>query len=277
MVREARIQGLLHPHGVLVPEILAVCEDEDTLGVPFYVMEWLDGVVITERVPPVLDSIDQRGATSRNVIETLVQLHSVDVSSGPLRDVGRPDGFLARQVRRFAGLWDVNTTRVLPEVTELADWLTANLPTSQAASVVHGDYRLGNLMFDRRAPATTTAVLDWEMATLGDPLTDLGYLLATWSEPTSVPHPLQLSPVTANEGYLDRAALADLYAERTGLDLTALPWYQTLALWKGAVFCEAIYTRWLRGERPNDTSFGPSLEAGVPALLAAAHRARQGH
>ncbi|UDL96852.1 phosphotransferase [Streptomyces longhuiensis] len=149
----------------------------------------------------------------------------------------------------------------------IAGWLGRNLPTSQAATVVHGDYRMGNLMFAPRAPAEFVAILDWEVATLGDPLADLGYVTATYSEAGSPTTPLELTPVTQALGYLTRLQLADRYQSRTGLDLTPLPWYQTLALWKAAIFCEAIYTRWQRGERPNDTVFGPSLEAGVPRLL----------
>lgn len=270
MVREARIQLLLRPHGVPVPEVLAVCEDTSLLGVPFYVMQWLDGEVLTSRVPVALRAPEQRRAVGLALVDTLVQLHDVDVRTEPLTALGRPEGFLERQVSRFARLWEVGTTRDLPAVERLAGWLGDNLPTSGAASVVHGDYRTGNVMFRRAAPATALAVLDWEMATLGDPLTDLGYLTATYSDPDSPPLPVHLSPVTAQPGHLRSEQLAEEYAARTGRDLRALPWYQALALWRAAVFCEAIRTRWLRGERPDDTSFGPSLEAGVPALLAAA-------
>ncbi|SEO56694.1 phosphotransferase family protein [Trujillonella endophytica] len=270
MVREARIQQLLHGSGVPVPRILAVCEDETLLGVPFYAMEWLDGAVITDTVPEALDSEEQRRATSAALVGALAELHSVDVSTGPLAAFGRPEGYLERQVSRFAGLWDTNTTRVLPEVDRLAGWLRDNLPSSEAAAVVHGDYRLGNVMFRRSAPATPLAILDWEMATLGDPLADLGYLTATYSDPGAIPNPLHLSPVTARPGYLSSADLAGDYAARTGADLRALPWYQALALWKAAIFSEAIYTRWLDGQRPDDTTFAPMLEAGVPALLHAA-------
>jgi aminoglycoside phosphotransferase (APT) family kinase protein len=272
MGREARIQRALGPHGVPVPRVLAVCDDESVLGVPFYVMAWLDGVVVTDQVPAALDTPEQRRAISEAVVDALVEIHGVDLADDAVRELGRPEGFLERQVRRFTQLWDLNTTRALPAVEELADWLTRNLPTAQSAAVVHGDYRLGNLMLAPTAPAAVTAVLDWEMATLGDPLTDLGYLTATWTDTDSLPHPLQLSSVTARPGFLTSHELAATYAENTGADLRPLPWYQALALWKGAIFCEAIYTRWLRGERPLDTTFGPSLEQGVPALLDAAQR-----
>jgi aminoglycoside phosphotransferase (APT) family kinase protein len=238
--------------------------------VPFYAMEWLDGAVITDTVPEALDSEEQRWLTSAALVRTLAELHSVEVSTGPLAAFGRPEGYLERQVSRFAGLWDTNTTRVLPQVDRLAAWLRDNLPAGQAASVVHGDYRLGNVMFRRSAPAAPLAILDWEMATLGDPLADLGYLTATYSDPGTTPSPLHLSPVTARPGYLDSSDLAREYAARTGADLTALPWYQTLALWKAAIFSEAIYTRWLGGQRPDDRTFAPTLEKGVPELLHAA-------
>lgn len=270
MVREARVQRILGGHGVPVPEILAVCEDTSLLGVPFYVMGRLDGTVVTGSVPAHLSPAPQRRAAGEAVVDTLAALHGIDVSRGEPARLGNPEGYLRRQVERFRGLWDVNTTRELPAVERIADWLTRNLPSSQAASVVHGDYRMGNLMFAPRAPARVLAILDWEMAALGDPLADLGYLTATWSEAGVPPTPLELTPVTREPGHLTRRELAERYRSRTGYDLTPLPWYQTLALWKGAVFCEAIHTRWLRGERPGDTVFGPSLAAGVPRLLEAA-------
>ncbi|MFC9270770.1 phosphotransferase family protein [Streptomyces zhihengii] len=270
MVREARIQRILGGHGIPVPEIVAVCEDASVLGVPFYLMRRLDGTVVTDTVPAHLAPAAQRRAAGEAVVDALVALHGIDVTRGELASLGSPGGYLRRQVDRFRGLWEVNTTRALPAVERIADWLARNLPPSQAASVVHGDFRMGNLMFAPRAPARILAILDWEMATLGDPLADLGYLTATWSEAGAVATPLELTPVTREPGHLTRRELAERYRSRTGLDLTPLPWYQTLALWKAAVFCEAIRTRWLRGERPGDTVFGPSLEAGVPRLLEAA-------
>ncbi|GGQ59059.1 phosphotransferase family protein [Streptomyces flaveolus] len=270
MVREARIQKLLRGHGVPVPEIVAVCEDESLLGVPFYLMSRIEGTVVTDTIPPHLSSLEQRRATSLAVVDTLVALHHIDVTGGELASLGSPDGYLRRQVDRFSELWEVNASRGLPAVERIADWLGRNLPASQSAAVVHGDYRMGNLMFAPQAPAGVLAVLDWEMATLGDPLADLGYLTATYSEAGAPSTPLELTPVTRAPGYLTRLQLAERYRSRTGLDLTPLPWYQTLALWKAAIFCEAIYTRWRRGERPHDTDFGPSLETGVPRLLEAA-------
>ncbi|KGJ75153.1 aminoglycoside phosphotransferase [Cryobacterium roopkundense] len=267
MVREARIQQLVAAEGVPVPRILAVCADESVLGVPFYVMSFLSGITVADKVPALLGSPEQRAATSAAVVDTLVQLHRVPVTAGGLATFGRPDGYLRRQVERFGSLWSVNTTRDLPDVARIGRWLGENIPQSQTASVIHGDYRTGNLLFAADAPARVLAVLDWEMATVGDPLADLGYLTATYSEPGSTSTPLELTGVTRQPGYLSRHELVDRYQEQMPLDLRELNWYQALALWKASIFCEAIYTRWLNGERPDDTSFGPSLGEGIPRLL----------
>ncbi|MFQ4149468.1 phosphotransferase family protein [Arthrobacter sp. LAPM80] len=276
MLREAHIQSLLAPLGIPVPKILAVCADPNVLGVPFYIMKFVDGDVVTDTVPAHVDAPQQRRATSEAAADMLVKLHSVDAGSGPIAGIGRPDGYLKRQVARFAGLWEMGASRDLPQVAALAQWLEANRPDTQRTAVIHGDYRLGNLMFNRTGPARVRAVLDWEMATLGDPLADLGYLTATYAQAGTRPTLLELTPVTALPGYLDRAEMAARYNARFGLDLTALPWYQVLALWKAAIFSEAIYTRWKQGERADNESFGAALEAGVPQLLetAAAHAAR---
>lgn len=267
MIREARIQRLLAQRGIPVPQILAACDDDSVLGVPFYVMSFLDGMIITDRIPASLDSASERRATSLAMVDTLVSLHELDVTDGDLAQLGRPDGYLRRQVERFASLWSVYSERELPEVGRIGSWLADHLPTSQRASVVHGDFRAGNLMFAADAPARVAAILDWEMATLGDPLADLGYFTATYAEVGSPPTPLELTVVTREPGYLTRSELVEEYQRRQpGLDLSALPWYQTLAMWKAAIFCEDIYTRWRRGEREGDT-FGPTLEHGVPTLL----------
>lgn len=267
MIREARVQQFLAGHGIPVPQILAVCTDETVLGVPFYVMEFLDGYVITDDIPDALNSPEGRRDTGHALVDLLVQLHRVPVDSPAAQALGRPVGYLGRQVERFGALWQGNTTRDLPVVARLGSWLAATLPESQAAAVVHGDYRMGNLMFAPDGTARVRALLDWEMATLGDPLADLGYLVATYAEPGRPSSVMELTSVTRQPGYPSRAELVDRYAAGSGLDVAALPWYETLALWKAAIFCEAIHTRWLHGERPDDTRFAPSLTEGVPRLL----------
>lgn len=271
MVRESRIQMLVQAAGIAVPNIVAVCADASVLGVPFYVMEHLDGAVITTEQPPDLDTAELRRATAFAAVDMLVTLHGVDVTGGGLEKVGRPDGYLERQVSLFSSLWEASTRRSVPEIKTVARWLAANVPASQRASVVHGDYRIGNLMFEHSAPPRVLAIMDWEMATVGDPLADLGYFLATYAQDGAAETPLELTPVTREEGYPTREELAARYGAATGLDLSGLRWYQGLALWKSAVFCEAIYTRWLKEERPGD-SFAPTLADGVPALAREAAR-----
>lgn len=266
MVRESRIQLLVKAAGIPVPNIVAVCEEASVLGVPFYVMDYLDGVVITDAEPTGFDTAQRRRDTAFAAVDALVALHGVDVASGGLASIGRPDGYLERQVALFSVLWDGATRRSVPEIAAVATGLAARTPKSQRASVVHGDFRIGNLMFESAAPPRVLAILDWEMATVGDPLADLGYFLATYAEAESTPTPLELTPVTRYDGYPSRAELAERYGAATGLDLSELRWYQALALWKAAIFCEAIYTRWLDGERPGD-EFAPSLAEGVPALV----------
>ena len=269
MLREARMVSALAEHDVPVPVVRATCADEAVLGVPFYVMDFLDGVIITDELPPQFDDEDQRRRLCEALVDALVSLHDVDVHARGVSELGRPSGYLRRQIERFGEVHERVATRGLPEVVSIARWLDAHLPAESGASVVHGDFRMGNLMFDRAIPVVV-GILDWEMATLGDPLADLGYLVATYPEPGSQPTPLDLSPVTRGSGFLRRDDLIERYSRRSGRDVERLDWYQVLALWKAAVFCEAIYTRWLAGERPDDHTFAPQLRDGVPRLLALA-------
>jgi aminoglycoside phosphotransferase (APT) family kinase protein len=264
VVREARIQLGLAPAGVRVPTVLAVCEDESVLGVPFYVMDELKGTVVRDELPAPLDTPDERQRVGEEFLDGLVHLHAVDWEASGLT-IGKPTGYLERQLRRWTGLWEVNATRELSACAEVGAHLAATMPESPPATIVHGDYRMGNVMIGDSAPARLIGILDWEMATLGDPLADLGYLVMSWSEPGAEPHPLRLTPVTERPGFPTRAELIERYAERTGREVSGLPWYEAFSLWKAAVFCEAIYKRHLRGERTDEWT--GSLRDGVPRLL----------
>lgn len=271
MVREARVQTALSTCGFPVPTILAVHSTDDLLGVPFYVMERLDGDVVTSRLPKRFDTPERRHGMVDAAVDTLAQLHSLDVTRSPLAELGRPEGYLTRQVERFTQLWPNNTLRDIPLVNELGRWLAQNEPVTQRHSVIHGDYRIGNLMFAPQDEPRVQAVLDWEMATLGDPLADLGYLVATFSAPDARPTVMELTTVTQSGDFPSRDDLVERYAHSSELDLSDLNWYQVLALWKASIFCEAIYTRYLKGESPDDESFSRSLKHGVPDLLDSAH------
>jgi aminoglycoside phosphotransferase (APT) family kinase protein len=266
MVREARLQLALAPHGIRLPTIRAVCDDERVLGVPFYVMDFLDGPIATSELPPGLETEPARRALGLDLVDALVEIHAVDVRSPGVADFVREGSYLERQVRRFTQLWDVNRTRELPAVVEVGQWLTANLPEPAPLAVVHGDYRLGNMILAADDPTRIRAVLDWEMGAVGDPRADVGYLLATYSEPGGEKNPLGTSPVTASPGFPSRRELVERYLERSGRDVEPLAWFQALALWKAAVFCEAIYGRFIRGELSAEDTHAARFERGVPLL-----------
>jgi len=267
MVREARFQLALREGGFeRLPTIVAVCDDEDVLGVPFYVMEWLEGHVVTDELPPGLDVDGARRRLAEDLVDALVEIHAADVSSPALAAFARSGSYNERQVRRFAQLWEINRTREVPRVDEVGEWLTANVPDPPPPTPVHGDYRLGNMMVARGEPTRIEAVLDWEMGAIGDPRADVGYLLATYAEPGGEPNPLGTSPVTAEPGFPAKAELAARYVERSGREVEPLHWFEALALWKAAVFCEAIYGRYVRGELGREDHRAARLELGVPYL-----------
>lgn len=272
VVREARLQLALGSLGVRVPHVLAVCESDELLGVPFYVMEHVDGQILTRHLVAPIDSTEQsRTDLMEDFIAALVEIHAADLSSPGLAPFVRAGDYLERQLQRFSRLWDHNATREIPEISELYAWLRSSQPPPIAPVVVHGDYRLGNVMIGRPLPARVLVVLDWELGAVGDPRADLGYMLATYSDGTSHGTVLELTPVTAAAGFPDRREMVASYVRRSGREVGNLDWFEALALWKAAVFCEAIYSRYLRGEFPGDR-FAASLAEGVPELIAAAAR-----
>ncbi|UGS37230.1 phosphotransferase family protein [Capillimicrobium parvum] len=271
VLREARLLTALERAGVRVPEIVATCDDDAVIGAPFYVMRRIDGHVLTTELPADFSRPADPGAIAWQLVDGLVELHAVDIDATGIGEFGRRDGYLERQIRRFRGLLEGNAARPLPELHELADWLDATRPAGGGLSIVHGDYRLGNMMYAAEPGTRLVAVLDWEMATLGDPLADVGYMTATWADPGDADDPmLDLSAVTRLSGFPGRLALAERYAQRSGRDLSNLRWYQTLALWKSAIFLESSYQRFLAGS--TDDAFFGRLEAGVPMLARRAAR-----
>ena len=273
VVRESRLQLALAPLGIRVPTIRAVCEDDSLLGVPFYVADYIDGDVLTTELPSPLDTDQEaRRRLGEDLVDTLVEIHTADVTTPALATFARPGNYAERQVRRFSQLWEVNQTRELPAVVDVGRWLGENIPEPLPPTVVHGDYRLGNMIVSRDRPDRIVAVLDWEMGAIGDPRADVGYLVATYSEPGGTSNPLGTSPVTVTPGFPSRAALVERYSERSGRDVEPLAWFEALALWKAAVFCEAIYGRYLRGELTSDDDRASRFETGVPLLAeTAAH------
>ncbi|MGV0094723.1 phosphotransferase family protein [Streptomyces californicus] len=244
MAREYRVISGLHPTAVPVPEPLLLCEDDTVLGAPFYVMEYVEGVPYrtAEQLAPL--GPERTRAAVLGLVDTLVDLHAVDPGAVGLGDFGRPEGFLERQLRRWGKQLDASRNRDLAGVDELHADLGRSLPASPAPTVVHGDYRLDNVLLgpDERI----RAVLDWEMSTLGDPLTDLG-LLVMYSSDLGLPE----SPVSTTSGapgHPSPAELIERYAARSGRDTSAISWYTAFAWFKLAVILEGIHYRYTLGQ-----------------------------
>ncbi|MEV6780798.1 phosphotransferase family protein [Streptomyces syringium] len=251
MRREHRVISALRDTAVPVPEAIALCEDEDVLGSPFYVMEFVTGTPY--RTAEQLAALGP--ARTREVVlglaDTLVDLHAVDPDTVGLGDFGRPEGFLERQLRRWGKQLEASRNRELAGIDELREALGTALPQSPAPTVVHGDYRLDNVLIG--ADGTARAVLDWEMSTLGDPLTDLG-LLMMYSEQRPVPG----SPIATTRdapGHPEPAEIVERYAARSGRDVSALPWYTAFAYFKLAVILEGIHYRYTLGQ-----TLGPGFD-----------------
>jgi aminoglycoside phosphotransferase (APT) family kinase protein len=270
VLREARLLRALQDTPARVPAVLAVCEDSDTIGSPFYVMEKIEGDVIVTSIPPALDTPAERRRISEELIDALVEIHAVDWRAAGLEGFGKPTGYLERQLRRFGGLWELNKTREIASVERVGGWLAENMPESGPATIVHGDFRLGNTIFASDPPAHLAAVLDWEMATIGDPLADLGYLCMMWTESGDPQGGMReaLGGVTRREGFPTREELIGSYEQRTGRSMQDLRWYTTLALWKSIVFMEGNYKRAVAG-----TTDDPYLKQFSEGVLELARQA----
>jgi aminoglycoside phosphotransferase (APT) family kinase protein len=266
VLREARLLSALEGTPVRIPKVLATCADESVLGVPFYVMEEMHGSVITGEIPAPLDNPAERRRICEELVDRLVELHEVDWRACGLEGYGKPTGYLERQLRRFGGLWEHNKTRELPVVDEVGRWLANNLPASPPSTVVHGDYRLGNVMMADDAPARLVAIFDWEMSTIGDPLADVGYLSVTWAQANDPEDSSfgRLSAATRRDGFMTRDELIARYEEESGRSMAAVNWYQALALWKAAVFMEGNFKRFSMGS--TDDPYLASFDQGVPML-----------
>ena len=272
VLREARLLRALEPTPARVPRVLAVGDDESVIGAPFYLMERVHGDVITTEMPTPLDNPTERRRTADELVDALVEVHAVDWQAVGLEGFGKPTGYLERQLRRFNGLWEINRTREIPEVERVGAWLAENLPESGTATIVHGDYRLGNTMFAPGAPARLAAIFDWEMATIGDPLADVGYLCMMWTEPGDPEGGLReaLGRVTRAEGFPTRAELIARYEQSSGRSMRDMRWYTTLAVWKSIVFMEGNYKRAVAG-----TTDDPYLKQFGEGVLELARRAEE--
>ena len=277
MAREFRVISALHAaHDVAhvpVPVPVLLCENDSPLGAPFYVMQRVEGLVLRGRADLLeVPEAERRGLAER-LVDTLAALHAVAPASVGLDDFGRPDGFLERQVRRWTTQLQASRSRDVEGVDALREALAATVPASPRPAVVHGDFRLDNLLV---TPGSwdVAAVLDWEMATLGDPLTDLGLLHVYWGEGSaSSLGPVADTPASV-PGFPGAAELAARYATTTGTDVSHLPWYVAFGYFKLAVILEGIHYRYTQGQTVG--SGFDRIGAVVPGLVAAGNLALQG-
>ncbi len=276
MRREHTVMGALAGTAVPVPKMLAFCDDPELLGQRFYVMERIDGLICRETLPAgYADTPAERRTIGEGLVDVLADLHQVDPASVGLGEFGRPHGYLERQVRRWGKQWEATRVEGHEALDRLSTDLAASVPATARTGIVHGDYRLDNTMLDPVIPGRVAAVLDWEMSTLGDPIADLGLLLVYWREAGdggARDGSTVVESATALPGFPTRAEVAELYARRTGADLSALPWAQAFGFYKLAVVVAGIVARVAGGSMVGsgfeglEASIGPLTELGTVCL-----------
>jgi aminoglycoside phosphotransferase (APT) family kinase protein len=256
MPREFRLLSAVHPHFALAPRPYLLCEDLSVIGVPFYLMERRRGLVIRREIPEQIgDDLDTRRRVSEAMVDTLAALHSVDIYTTGLARIGKPAGFVTRQVGGWTDRWHRSMTSEVSEIDDVIGWLAQRIPPEpdpgdgRPATLVHNDFKLDNVMLDPSDPSRVAAILDWEMCTVGDPLVDVGIFLCYWAQKDDPEARREsISPVTTEPGWMNREEITDLYALKTGRELSAIAFYEVFALFKVAVVLQQIYFRYVRGQ-----------------------------
>lgn len=281
VLREYRVMDALQETPVPVPPTLLACEDESIIGSEFYVMERVAGDVLRDAEPDRFATPAMRDRVGETVVDALATIHSADYDAVGLADFGRPEGYTRRQVERWQQqlAWAFERTsevRSIPELDDVGTWLEANAPDDHPESLVHGDFKLDNVLFAPGTPPEIAAIFDWEMATLGDPRADLGWLLAYWRDEASGvgTDAVRAPQFTAREGYPSRRELVDRWEEKTGLTFENQRFYRVLAVYKLAGLGEMFYRRHLEGNAADDLY--PEMESRVPALAERAVQIRDG-
>ena len=253
MAREYRVLSKLSDHFWAAPRAYLLCEDPEVMGAIFILMERRRGLVVRGEIPPEVDRHpDGRRRISFALIDAMAAFHDVDYEKIGLGDLGKPEGYVERQVEGWKGRWERAKNVEIPRFDELYRWLVERMPEQKHASLVHNDLKFDNIMLDPDDPDRVLALLDWDMTTLGDPLIDLGTLLGYWVEAGDPPERGATVAVTAQPGFPIRREIGERYARRRGVDLSAIPWYETFALWKSIVVLQQIYIRFVRGQTADE-------------------------
>ncbi len=265
LLREIRLLQALGRTNVPHPRLAVFHPDTDVMGVPFFLAEWIDGFTPMGSFPePHASNAAVRRQMGFEMIDALAEVAAVDWKAVGLEGFGKPDGFLQRQVARWLGQLDRYRSREIPHLKDVAEWLTAHTPQTPRVGLIHGDYSFANVMFSRAAPpAKLAAIVDWESATIGDPLLDLGHLLSGWRDDPN--ENTWATFVTWGNGFASRKELAARYAERTGLPVTHLNFYMALAVFKLGVIMEGAYYRYATGRSTHEGH--RAMEQAVPAML----------
>ena len=246
MAREYRLMDALSGSHVPVPSMVGLCQDDAVNGRDFYVMQFVDGIVVRDIDIGSSFSETTRKTMSESLVATLIALHEVDIDSVGLGDLAKRTGYIQRQVKRWTGQWQSSRTRDLPIVDAVAEKLMAQMPEPNPTAIAHGDYRLSNCMVD--ADGHVVAVLDWELCTLGEPMADLGGLLGYWHDPAET-DPTGDSETTGLAGFLTQEEIADLYSEGSGVAKDSINYYRAFAQWRLACIAEGVYARYLAGQQ----------------------------
>ena len=270
MAREFRVLSVLYQMFSHAPRAYLFCDDHSVIGAPFFVMERREGIVVRRSIPPeYADILDAPCRMSEALVDALAAFHAVDYHALDLETLGKPAGFIERQVEGWYGRWHNARTHILPAMETIYGWLRENVPPPGSPTLVHNDYKLDNVMLAADDPGNIVAIFDWDMCTLGDPLADLGALLTYWIEPDDPPY-LQLTAMmpVGDSRFLTRADLIQRYAEKSGRDVSHIRFYHALGLYRLVVICAQIYVRYQRGQT-QDERF-EAFEPMIPLLAQAA-------
>jgi aminoglycoside phosphotransferase (APT) family kinase protein len=276
VIREHDVMLRVAAWGVPVPRMLGACHDEDITGAPFYVMEYVDGLVVNTGpdADELLPEPEARRRSGEALIDALVALHGIDLNAAGLGGLARHHGYLERQLKRWAAQWDAAGLDDLTEMGELHSWLVAHQPAESRPCLVHGDFRLGNSLIDR--DGQVLALLDWELCTIGEALLDLAYFLRSWTAPDL--RPGFAEPTGTAPGFASGEELAARYAERSGRSMEQLSYFRAFTAWRSAAILAGVYRRYLdgqMGERPDGIeSFRAEVESRIQQGLAVTRSTR---